>query len=97
MTLDDLQTLLDFHYWARDRVLDAAVRLTPEQFTQDLGGSFQSGRNTLVHIYTADWAWDQLWRGVSPAPAAIPQFEQFPNLDSIRLAWTAQESKTELS
>jgi len=28
MTVDDLNTLLDFHYWARDRVLEAG-RLTP--------------------------------------------------------------------
>ena len=32
MTIDDLDALLDFHYWARDRVPDAAAALTPEQF-----------------------------------------------------------------
>jgi hypothetical protein len=35
MTLDDLNTPLDFHYWARDRVPDAAARLTPERFMRD--------------------------------------------------------------
>ena len=38
MTLDDLDALLDFHYWARDRALGAAAKLTPEQFARDLGG-----------------------------------------------------------
>ena len=39
MTIDDLRTLLDYHYWARDRMLEAVEALTPEQLNQDLGGS----------------------------------------------------------
>jgi hypothetical protein len=27
--LADLQTLLDYHYWARDRMFDAVEALTP--------------------------------------------------------------------
>ena len=34
MNHHDLHTLLDYHYWARDRVLDAAEKLTLEQFRQ---------------------------------------------------------------
>jgi uncharacterized damage-inducible protein DinB len=93
MTLDDLKTLLDYHYWARDRVLDSAARLTPEQFVRDTGSSFKSVRNTLVHLYSADWGWYQLWQSVSPSPTAMPQCDQFPDLDTIRLAWTAHEAK----
>jgi uncharacterized damage-inducible protein DinB len=91
VTLDDLKTLLDFHYWARDRVLDAAAGLTSEQFRRDLGGSFKSVRDTLVHLYSADWGWYQLWHGVSAAE--MPSFDQFPDVDTVRNAWTAQESK----
>ena len=54
MTASDLRTLLEYHYWARDRVLDAAALLTPEQFTKDLGGSFKSVRDTLAHVYAAE-------------------------------------------
>ena len=35
MTYDDLNTLLDYHYWARDLLLDAVTPLTAEQFTRD--------------------------------------------------------------
>ena len=42
MTHADLALLLDFHYWARDRVLTAVAPLTPEQYTRDLGSSFAS-------------------------------------------------------
>jgi uncharacterized damage-inducible protein DinB len=90
MTLVDLQTLLDYHYWARDRALDAAATLTPEQFTRDLGSSFKSMRDTLVHLYSAEWAWHQRWHGTSPT-AMLP-FDRFPDVPSIRTAWTDLES-----
>ena len=42
----------------------AAVRgLTPEQFTRDMGSSFPSVRDTLAHLYSAEWAWYQRWHG----------------------------------
>ena len=53
MTLQDAQSLVDYHYWARDRMLDAVEALTPEQYTKDLGSSFKSVRDTLVHTYSA--------------------------------------------
>ncbi|HUI76392.1 MAG TPA: DinB family protein [Bryobacteraceae bacterium] len=90
MTLADLKTLLDFHYWARDRVLHAAGRLTPEQFTRDMGASFKSVRDTLSHLYSADWGWYQLWQGISPT---APPLEEFPDVVTLRNAWTAHESQ----
>ncbi|MQA31649.1 MAG: hypothetical protein GEU82_17740 [Luteitalea sp.] len=59
MDLDDLHMLLDYHYWARDRVLAAAASLTGEQFTRDLGTSVKSVRDTLAHIDSSEWAWYQ--------------------------------------
>ena len=91
MTLQDLKTLLDFHYWARDRMLDAADKLTSEQFTRDMGSSFKSIRDTLAHLYSAEWAWYQRWQGTSPA-AALP-FEQFPDVATIRQEWSTLESR----
>ena len=40
MNLSELRTLLDYHYWARDRVLDAAEQLAPDQLMRNLGSSF---------------------------------------------------------
>jgi uncharacterized damage-inducible protein DinB len=91
MNLDDLRTLLDYHYWARDRVLDAAARLTPEQFTRDLGSSFRSVRDTLAHVYFAEWNWYSRWQGQSPT--AMPPADQFQNVDSVRTAWVSTELK----
>ncbi len=92
VTLQDLQTLLDYHYWARDRLLDALDPLTPEQFTRDMGSSFKSIRDTAAHTYSAEWAWYSRWQGTSP-DAMLP-FDQFPDVASLRTAWAAQERKT---
>jgi len=89
MNQQELQTLLDYHYWARDRVLDAAEKLTPDQFGRDLGSSFRSVRDTLAHIYAAEWAWCSRWKGVSPTafPADPPA-----DVAAIRAKWGALES-----
>ena len=91
MTSQDLKTLLDFHYWARDRVFAALEPLTPEQYTRDMGSSFRSVRDTVVHIYSADWIWYRRWRGESPS-ARIPG-EAFPDVAGLRDAWQTLEGQ----
>ena len=83
--------MLEFHYWARDRVLDAAAQLTPEQYTRDLGGSFRSIRDTLVHLLSAESNWLQRWRGTSPTSMLDPV--EYPDVATLRTAWTTQEAQ----
>jgi uncharacterized damage-inducible protein DinB len=90
MNLQDLRTLVEYHYWARDRLLEAVSRLTPEQFTRDLGSSFKSVRDTVAHLYSAEWAWYSRWQGESPT-SMLP-FEKFPDVPTIRAAWTELEA-----
>ena len=89
MTLADLEVLVEFHYWATRKILDAVEPLSPEQFTRDLGNSFLSVRDTLAHLYGADWIWCSRWEGDSPS--ALPDPKNFPDLVSIRKAWDAHE------
>ncbi len=77
-----LSELLDYHYWAQERVFDAVEALTPEQFTRDLGNSFPSVRDTLVHIHFAECAWYARWQ-YEPVPTP-PSSDAFPDLASIR-------------
>jgi uncharacterized damage-inducible protein DinB len=91
MTFDDLRTHFDYHYWARDRLLDAIDPLTPEQFTRDLGSSFKSVRDTVAHTYSAEWAWCQRWLGQSPT--AHLSTDLFPDAASIRRLWIENEVK----
>jgi uncharacterized damage-inducible protein DinB len=86
MNLEQSVTLVDYHCWARDRILDAVQPLTHEQYTRDMGNSFRSIRDTLVHIYGADLVWYERWRGGSPRALADPS--GFPDVPSLRRAWT---------
>ena len=90
MNLAYLQTLLDYHYWARDIVLDAVTELPREQFVKPVEGSFKSVRDTVAHIYAADWIWYTRWIG--QAPTSLIPYDQFPDATSIRKAWKDLES-----
>ena len=91
MSPQDALTLLDYHYWARDRLLDAIDGLSDEQYTRNLGSSFKSVRDTLVHTYSAEWIWYSRWTG--PSPTAMLDPMAFPDRDSVRRAWTEREEK----
>jgi uncharacterized damage-inducible protein DinB len=82
MNIEDLRTLYDYNSWANHRVLEACATLTPEQFTRDLGSSFRSLRDTLAHIYGAEWLWLERWHGRTPT--ALPSPSDFPDLETIR-------------
>jgi uncharacterized damage-inducible protein DinB len=85
MTRAEAQTLIEYNYWARDRLLEAVDLLPPYQFTRDLGGSFRSVRDTLAHLYGAEWIWYQRWMGESPA--ALPAADRFADSASVAAAW----------
>jgi uncharacterized damage-inducible protein DinB len=89
MTCDDLRLLIDYHYWARDRVLDAVAALTPEQFMQPLGSSFSSVRDTIAHICDAERIWTARLKGEKPQGFQEP--ERFPDLSAARKEWTELE------
>ena len=91
MNFQDLNTLLDYHYWARDRLLEAIEPLTADQFNRDLGSSFTSVRETAVHIFAAEWAWYARWEGRSPT--TLMTSDAFPDVATLGRAWTEQEAK----
>ena len=91
MDLKDLHRLLDYHYWARDVILDAVTPLTPEQFTHPVESSFKSVRDTVAHIYAADLIWYIRWRGQSPS--SLLSYDSCPDVASLRAAWVDLEGK----
>jgi len=91
VTPADLRELVEYNYWARDRIFEAVSALAPEQYARAMGNSFSSIRETLVHVYSAEWVWLSRWQGVSPtAPLAA---DQWPDLTSLVTSWTALEAK----
>ena len=91
MTPSDLRELVDYNYWARDRIFEAVSALTPEQYSRAMGNSFSSIRETLVHVYSAEWVWLSRWQGVSPTAGLSP--DQWPDLPSLVTSWTELEGK----
>jgi uncharacterized damage-inducible protein DinB len=90
MSLDDLHALLDYNYWARDRMLDAVSALAPDEFTRPLGSSFSSVRDTIAHICDAELIWLSRWNGKQPAGFQAP--DRMPDLAAARSEWAGIES-----
>jgi uncharacterized damage-inducible protein DinB len=83
-TPEQIRMLFQFNQWADQRLLDACGALTDEQFTRDLGSSFRSVRDTLAHLYGAEWIWNERIQGRSPS--AHPLANSFPDLPAVRVA-----------
>jgi uncharacterized damage-inducible protein DinB len=82
VTPELIRFLYQFNQWANRRTLDSCASLTDEQFTRDLKSSFASVRDTLVHMYGAEWVWYERFHGRSPS--TFPEAATFPDLASVR-------------
>jgi uncharacterized damage-inducible protein DinB len=91
MNVQDLQTMIDYHYWARERLFDALTPLADEQYNRDLGNSFKSIRDTVTHIYAAEWAWYERWHGRSVTQLLTG--DRFADLAALGRAWVEHEQK----
>ena len=91
MTPEEMLTLYDYNAWANRRQLDAASKLSNEQFVKPLGSSFASVRDTLAHIYGAEWIWLERFQGRSPA--SLPDTTQFADVASLRERWAEHEAR----
>ena len=91
MMVKDARELFAYDEWANALALGAAARLSGEEFTRDLGNSFPSVRDTLVHLLFAEWVWLRRWQGESPRAVLDPA--EFPDVESVRarLAQVARE------
>ena len=91
MSPEEIRPLYEYNAWANQRSLAAAQKLTVEQFTKPMGSSFSSIRDTLAHIYGAEWIWLERFQGRSPS--ALPNMSQFPDVQTLREAWLVHEER----
>jgi uncharacterized damage-inducible protein DinB len=89
MTVNDLERLYDYGYWANKKLLTVVSQLTPEQFTQMVAGSYGSVRNTMVHILSAEWGWLDRCGGTSRGPAL--NAADYPTFASVYDQWQQVE------
>ena len=90
MTVRDLERVYDYGYWANRKIFSVLTQLTPEQFTQNVAGSYGSVRNTLVHTLSAEWGW--LDRCGGPARGPALKAEDYPTADLLIDRWTTVEA-----
>jgi uncharacterized damage-inducible protein DinB len=103
MTKDDIQLLYEYDRWANNRVLQAASILSSEQFTRDLGGSFRSVRDTMVHIVAGEWIWLEYWKEPPNSPELLKELlvrrnvlfnpQAFPDMALVQSKWAEVEIK----
>jgi uncharacterized damage-inducible protein DinB len=101
MTKDDIQLLYEYDRWANNRVLQAVSTLSVEEFTRDLGNSFRSVRDTLVHIIGCEWGWLTIWKEPSFSSAFVTDLwtrlgalfppDPFPDVAAVQLRWAEVE------
>ena len=84
----EIRDLFAYNRWATRRIVDAATALDAASFTRDLRGSYPSVRETLVHMWSAEWIWLERWEGTSPTarPDTGSGFDTAPGL---RARWEA--------
>jgi uncharacterized damage-inducible protein DinB len=92
MTVQDLETLYDYGYWADRRLFEVISRIPPEQFTKSVGGAYGSIRNTLVHIMSAEWGWLERCGGPKRGPKL--NADDYPTVESVRETWSKIENYT---
>src|SRR6476646_569309 len=84
-TPGEISKLFEYNRWANARTLDPVSALTAEEYGRALGGSFPSVRDTLAHVYAAEWIWLERWQGRSPR--GLPAAQEVPSLDALREKW----------
>ena len=90
MTVNDLERIYDYGYWANSRLFAVVLELKPEQFTQAVAGSYGSIRNTLVHTLSAEWGWLDRCGGFKRGPALKP--DDYPTAQSLIDTWGSVEA-----
>ena len=83
-------TLVDYNAWATERILDAASRLEPGQFTATPNSNPASLQLILIHALSAERLWRvRLQSGISPS---MPQVDDIPDVATLRQLWHEEAS-----
>ena len=103
MTKDDIQLLYEYDRWANNRVLQAASALHAERFTRDMGSSFRSVRDTLVHIIGGEWIWLAYWEDPPHSATLLSDLRKrrdvlfnppaFPDVAAVQSKWVEIEKQ----
>jgi uncharacterized damage-inducible protein DinB len=83
--------LLAYTRWARDRVLDAASKLSEAEYLAPRGLDHGSIHSTLFHTLAAEMLWRRRWMGAKDA--RVIDEAVAPNLVQLVRLWLLEDSK----
>ncbi|MEO8609446.1 MAG: DinB family protein [Chloroflexota bacterium] len=89
MNIQEIRDMYNYNYWANHRLLNAAAKVTPEQFVAPSAHSFSSLQATLVHTLDVELSWRLVMQGQGFPPSM--QAADFPNVDVLQERWQAEE------
>ncbi|MEY2816777.1 MAG: hypothetical protein RL275_240 [Chloroflexota bacterium] len=91
MNKEYIQTLYRYNQWSNARILNAAAKLSPEQFLANSEYPHHYLLGVLTHTLFAEWIWRKRWVGESPTTRFKP--EDFPTFESLRSRWSQEEAE----
>lgn len=80
---DVIRAFYDYNEWANNRLLTGCEKLTPEQFSESQGVSWDSVETNLAHIVAAQNNWLSRWRTGRNA-RAITEVQAITGLGKLR-------------
>lgn len=99
MLLDVIRRMYQYTDERNRRVLDAAQKLSKEQFTKSIVEGQPSIRDTLVHSFDAHICWLNWWDGTfaERRDSFARQFpgEDYPDVESLRTWWSDIQGQTD--
>jgi uncharacterized damage-inducible protein DinB len=85
------QLMIDYTYWARDRLLRAVGRLSESEYLARRPLDYGSIHATLVHTYAAEVLWHSRWQGTSPT--RMLDTRDVVSLAELEERWREQERR----
>ncbi|MEP7137191.1 MAG: DinB family protein [Chloroflexota bacterium] len=92
MNKNEIFTFYDYNYWANARVLNAATKVSPDQFIAPANLSHGSLRGALVHTFGAEVVWRMRCQE-SISPPAMSSETEFPTVEGLHARWHEEEQK----
>jgi uncharacterized damage-inducible protein DinB len=90
MTAEHYRKLINYNYWAHQRVWECVLKLSEEQFKRPCDYSIGSVHDQIVHTMAAEWLWLQRLNGTSPE--SLFDSADYPTRESIRAKWDTVEA-----
>ena len=83
--LEKLKFLFDYCWWVTQKILDTLGQLSPDQMNKDLGGSYHSIQETIIHIMWVELLFVRRWQGISTEDIKTPPI--IDNVNEIKSRW----------